>query len=197
MPFGIRKIPIKREGRVLHQGIDPEMVGFDRVAPAGDMAERRVELGEVAHLDHDMEFRQMRWTQAQLAAHRAPALDQALVPEMAQIGGQAFGKIEIADARFEVAPDVINVHRTGVGTAVDMRVASFRANATARLGILYSAVHRSGRANMGRRYANILETIGHTPVVKIGKLAPEGVNLFVKIEAFNPLGSVKDRKSVV
>jgi cysteine synthase A len=46
---------------------------------------------------------------------------------------------------------------------------------------------------MGRRYANILETIGNTPVVKIGKLAPEGVNLFVKIEAFNPLGSVKDR----
>ena len=46
---------------------------------------------------------------------------------------------------------------------------------------------------MGRRYANILETIGNTPVVKIGKLAPDGVNLFVKIEAFNPLGSVKDR----
>ena len=46
---------------------------------------------------------------------------------------------------------------------------------------------------MGRRYANILETIGNTPVVKIGRLAPEGVNLFVKIEAFNPLGSVKDR----
>ncbi|MEI7712295.1 MAG: cysteine synthase A [Rhodospirillales bacterium] len=46
---------------------------------------------------------------------------------------------------------------------------------------------------MGRRYANILETVGNTPVVKIGKLAPEGVNLFVKIEAFNPLGSVKDR----
>ncbi len=46
---------------------------------------------------------------------------------------------------------------------------------------------------MGRRYANILETIGNTPVVRIGKLAPEGVNLFVKIEAFNPLGSVKDR----
>src|SRR3954463_7965429 len=43
------------------------------------------------------------------------------------------------------------------------------------------------------RYANILETVGHTPVVKIGKLAPPGVNLYVKIEAFNPLGSVKDR----
>jgi cysteine synthase A len=46
---------------------------------------------------------------------------------------------------------------------------------------------------MGRLYANILETIGNTPVVKINKLAPAGANLFVKIEVFNPLGSVKDR----
>ena len=46
---------------------------------------------------------------------------------------------------------------------------------------------------MGRKYNNILETIGNTPVVKIGKLAPKHVNLYVKIEAFNPLGSVKDR----
>ena len=43
------------------------------------------------------------------------------------------------------------------------------------------------------RYQNILETIGRTPVVRINKLAPEGVNLWVKVEAFNPLGSVKDR----
>ena len=46
---------------------------------------------------------------------------------------------------------------------------------------------------MGRRYQNILETIGNTPVVRINRLAPAGVNLFVKVEAFNPLGSVKDR----
>jgi cysteine synthase A len=43
------------------------------------------------------------------------------------------------------------------------------------------------------KFANILETVGNTPVVKIGRLAPKNVNLFVKIEAFNPLGSVKDR----
>jgi len=43
------------------------------------------------------------------------------------------------------------------------------------------------------KFANILETVGNTPVVRIGKLGPAGVNLFVKIEAFNPLGSVKDR----
>ena len=46
---------------------------------------------------------------------------------------------------------------------------------------------------MARRYSNILETIGNTPVVRINRLAPAGVNLFVKVEAFNPLGSVKDR----
>jgi len=43
------------------------------------------------------------------------------------------------------------------------------------------------------KFANILETVGKTPVVKINKLAPPGVNLYVKVEAFNPLGSVKDR----
>ncbi|HVY86426.1 MAG TPA: cysteine synthase A [Caulobacterales bacterium] len=43
------------------------------------------------------------------------------------------------------------------------------------------------------RYQSILETVGKTPVVKINRLAPEHVNLWVKVEAFNPLGSVKDR----
>ncbi len=43
------------------------------------------------------------------------------------------------------------------------------------------------------KFANILETVGNTPVVRINRLAPAHVNLFVKIEAFNPLGSVKDR----
>ena len=46
---------------------------------------------------------------------------------------------------------------------------------------------------MARRFQSILETVGRTPVVRINRLAPAGVNLYVKIEAFNPLGSVKDR----
>ncbi len=45
----------------------------------------------------------------------------------------------------------------------------------------------------GKKYDNILETIGNTPLVRINKLGPEGVNIFAKIEAFNPMGSVKDR----
>src|SRR5215510_9891843 len=46
---------------------------------------------------------------------------------------------------------------------------------------------------MAARFDSILDTIGRTPVVRIAKLAPPHVNLYVKIEAFNPLGSVKDR----
>ena len=40
----------------------------------------------------------------------------------------------------------------------------------------------------GETFDSILETIGHTPVVRIKKLAPAHVNLYVKIEAFNPNG---------
>ena len=43
------------------------------------------------------------------------------------------------------------------------------------------------------RFQSILETIGNTPVVRISRLAPPDINLYVKIEAFNPLGSIKDR----
>src|SRR5580765_9040219 len=43
------------------------------------------------------------------------------------------------------------------------------------------------------KFGNITETVGNTPVVKINRLAPPDVNLYVKMEAFNPLGSVKDR----
>jgi cysteine synthase A len=43
------------------------------------------------------------------------------------------------------------------------------------------------------KFASILETVGNTPHVRINKLAPDGVKLYVKVEAFNPLGSVKDR----
>jgi len=40
---------------------------------------------------------------------------------------------------------------------------------------------------------SILATVGNTPVVRLNALAPPRVNVFVKVEAFNPMGSVKDR----
>ena len=42
-------------------------------------------------------------------------------------------------------------------------------------------------------YSNILETVGNTPIVKLNKIGPKDVNIYVKVESFNPMGSVKDR----
>ena len=42
-------------------------------------------------------------------------------------------------------------------------------------------------------FHSILDTIGNTPVVKLHRIAPKHVDLYVKVEAFNPAGSVKDR----
>ena len=40
---------------------------------------------------------------------------------------------------------------------------------------------------------SILETIGNTPIIRINRLAPKNVSMYVKAEFFNPLASVKDR----
>jgi cysteine synthase A len=45
-------------------------------------------------------------------------------------------------------------------------------------------------------YENVLKTIGNTPVVRINKLGPANQNIYAKLEAFNPLASVKDRLAI-
>lgn len=45
----------------------------------------------------------------------------------------------------------------------------------------------------GRLFDSILDTVGDTPTIRINNLAPEGVRVYVKVESFNPAGSVKDR----
>ncbi|MBB5223822.1 cysteine synthase A [Amaricoccus macauensis] len=50
--------------------------------------------------------------------------------------------------------------------------------------------HTTGR---GRLFESIVDTVGDTPAVRINRLAPDGVTMYVKCEFFNPAGSVKDR----
>lgn len=45
----------------------------------------------------------------------------------------------------------------------------------------------------GRRYDSVLDTVGDTPTIRINRIAPNNVSVYVKFEAFNPAGSVKDR----
>ncbi|MEO1329844.1 MAG: pyridoxal-phosphate dependent enzyme [Pseudomonadota bacterium] len=54
--------------------------------------------------------------------------------------------------------------------------------------------HSAQPAN--RAKASILETIGRTPVVRINNIGPRHVALYAKLEAFNPMGSVKDRMAL-
>jgi len=43
------------------------------------------------------------------------------------------------------------------------------------------------------KYDNILQTIGDTPIIRLNRVSPDHVTMYVKVEAFNPLASVKDR----
>ena len=45
----------------------------------------------------------------------------------------------------------------------------------------------------GRRYTDIVQTVGDTPCVRLNRTGPAHVSMFVKVESFNPLSSVKDR----
>ena len=45
----------------------------------------------------------------------------------------------------------------------------------------------------GRLYNSITETVGDTPSVRLNRIAPSHVTMYVKVESFNPLASVKDR----
>jgi cysteine synthase len=56
--------------------------------------------------------------------------------------------------------------------------------------------HQRSAATHMTKFASILGTIGNTPVVRINRLAPPHVTMYVKCEAFNPLSSVKDRLAI-
>ncbi len=43
------------------------------------------------------------------------------------------------------------------------------------------------------KYSSIVDTIGRTPIVKLNSMAPDNVDMYVKVESFNPMASVKDR----
>ena len=51
-------------------------------------------------------------------------------------------------------------------------------------------------AGQGKLYDSVLDTVGNTPTIKVNRLAPPGVNVYVKAEFFNPAASVKDRLAI-
>ena len=55
------------------------------------------------------------------------------------------------------------------------------------------ATTRRTTQGRGRLFASVLETIGDTPAIRINSLNPAGIDIYLKVEAFNPAGSIKDR----
>ena len=45
-------------------------------------------------------------------------------------------------------------------------------------------------------YESIIDTIGRTPVVRVNKIGPSSAKIYAKLEAFNPMSSVKDRLAI-
>ena len=60
----------------------------------------------------------------------------------------------------------------------------------------YLQQYENDRKQRHMVHDSILETIGRTPIVKLQKMAPQGVDVYVKLESENPGGSVKDRLAV-
>ena len=68
--------------------------------------------------------------------------------------------------------------------------------AASQMGVAVSSDTSRSTEGLGRRFESVLDTIGNTPSIRINNLAPPYVQLYVKAEFFNPMGSVKDRLAV-
>src|SRR6185437_13650214 len=110
MAHAIGKIAIEGEDGVGHQRIHRRMQAFDGIAPPGDAREGVLELMQVAQLDDDVEVAELLRAETELAAGHAPAFDEALIAEMAEISRELLGEADILDIRLQIAPDVIEVH---------------------------------------------------------------------------------------
>ncbi|ODU58249.1 MAG: hypothetical protein ABS99_04420 [Acetobacteraceae bacterium SCN 69-10] len=84
----IGKVPRQREHRVGHQRIDAVVEPLHRLVPPGHVLERRLKLGQVAHLDHDVPVAHAAQPEAQLGPRDPPAMHQPALAQMPHIGIQ-------------------------------------------------------------------------------------------------------------
>jgi hypothetical protein len=85
------------------------MKAFHWLAPTGHLLEGLLELSEVLHLDHPMEFTQTRRAKGQLAPRQTPARDQPAFLEVLHIGSDVVREAGVGDAGLQIAPGMIDV----------------------------------------------------------------------------------------
>jgi cysteine synthase len=102
-----------------------------------------------------------------------------------------------ADVPADMTPDELAISRSTQPGGAQSSAPRFACLMATEWVAPLVACGNTGTSDLERpmsKFDSILGTIGNTPVVRVNNLAPRNdVNLFVKIEAFNPLGSVKDR----
>ena len=87
------------------------MEGLDRLAARGDVGKGPVQLGQVFRIQGDVELGQLCGPEAELAARDAPAGDQFLILQIAELALDPVGEVRVLHAVLQIAPDVIDVHR--------------------------------------------------------------------------------------
>ena len=106
----IGEVAVQPEAGVLYQRVDAEMEALHRLPPPGDALERLFQLRQIAHFHNDVELAHLRRRQSQLAPGNAPPGNQSLLLQVAHVGTHLLAERDVADARLQVAPDVIQVH---------------------------------------------------------------------------------------
>src|SRR5580658_10887347 len=93
------------------------MQAFEGVGARRGLGEGLIELLQVAQLDHEMKLAQAVGRETELPPHQPPAHDLARVAQMAEIGRESLAEGEIARARLQIEPDMIDVQRAAPAAA--------------------------------------------------------------------------------
>jgi hypothetical protein len=120
-PMGIGEVAIEREERILDLGIDRVMKALDRVDAGRDLAKRGIELRQVLEVDGNVPLAQLRWAKAQFAPCDAIGNQVSALLQPVEIGAGARGEFDVANARLEIEPDVVDVHPTPIADTARRR----------------------------------------------------------------------------
>src|SRR5690606_18261044 len=95
------------------------MQALDRIRPGRDGVERRLHLRHAFELDRDVKFAKLRRPESELTTRDAVAVDRAVLPQALEVIPYACDERDVAYARLQVAPDVIDIQgRTLAATAL-------------------------------------------------------------------------------
>src|SRR5215471_17718090 len=108
----VREVAVECEEDILHLRIDRVVKAFDGIDARGHAAERFVHLCHILEIKSDVPFWELRRGQAELAPRNAIAHDVVRFLQVTKVDPDVFCEFQVADAGFQVEPNVVHVHCT-------------------------------------------------------------------------------------